>query len=113
MLGSTYAFVAAMRPRLPEVFRNEGMSIEQVIALALTEDHDLQQRLWSFEPSKPSSTLFLGIHGDRGSRHAAGAPSLLFERYPITSLVVARQKWEPDAGPVVPRMTLACENDAA
>ena len=38
--------IANVSPKLLEVFRDDGMSIEQVIALALTDDHDLQERLW-------------------------------------------------------------------
>ncbi|BBQ03480.1 chromosome partitioning protein ParB (plasmid) [Burkholderia sp. SFA1] len=42
--------IANVSPRLLDVFRDDGMSIEQVIALALTDDHDLQERLWFDAP---------------------------------------------------------------
>ncbi|WP_244158591.1 ParB/RepB/Spo0J family partition protein [Caballeronia fortuita] len=42
--------IANVSTRLLDVFRNDGMSIEQVIALALTDDHDLQERLWFDAP---------------------------------------------------------------
>ncbi|WP_250495337.1 ParB/RepB/Spo0J family partition protein [Caballeronia sp. GAWG1-1] len=38
--------IANVSPKLLDVFRDDGMSIEQVVALALTDDHDLQERLW-------------------------------------------------------------------
>jgi ParB family transcriptional regulator, chromosome partitioning protein len=37
--------IANVSPRLLDVFRDDGMSIEQVIALALSDDHELQERL--------------------------------------------------------------------
>jgi ParB family chromosome partitioning protein len=33
-------------PRLIEVFRDDGMTLEQIRTLALTDDHELQERLW-------------------------------------------------------------------
>jgi ParB family chromosome partitioning protein len=42
--------IANVSPRLLDVFRGDGMSIEQVIALALTDDHELQERLWFDAP---------------------------------------------------------------
>ncbi|KNH09913.1 putative plasmid stabilization protein [Candidatus Burkholderia brachyanthoides] len=42
--------IANVSPRLLDVFRDDDMSIEQVIALALTDDHDLQEQLWFDAP---------------------------------------------------------------
>ncbi|MDR5832552.1 ParB/RepB/Spo0J family partition protein [Caballeronia sp. LP006] len=44
--------IANVSPRLLDVFRDDGMSIEQVIALALTDDLELQERLW-FDAPQP------------------------------------------------------------
>lgn len=38
--------LASVSPKLMEVFRDDGMKYEQVCALALTDDHELQERLW-------------------------------------------------------------------
>lgn len=39
--------LANVSPKLLDLFRNDEMKIEHVIALALTEDHDLQERVWA------------------------------------------------------------------
>ncbi|KGX18364.1 ParB/RepB/Spo0J family partition protein [Burkholderia pseudomallei] len=44
--------LANVSPKLLDVFRDDGMSYEQVIALALTDDHALQEHLW-FEAAQP------------------------------------------------------------
>ena len=38
--------LANVSPRLLDVFREDGMSFEQISTLALTDDHALQERLW-------------------------------------------------------------------
>jgi ParB family transcriptional regulator, chromosome partitioning protein len=38
--------IANVSPKLLDVYRNDGMSTEQVNALALTDDHATQERLW-------------------------------------------------------------------
>ncbi|MDR5785241.1 ParB/RepB/Spo0J family partition protein [Caballeronia sp. LP003] len=38
--------IANVSPKLLDVFRDDGMTIEQVVALALTDDHGLQESLW-------------------------------------------------------------------
>jgi ParB family chromosome partitioning protein len=38
--------IANVSPKLLDVYRDDGMTTDQVIALALTDDHDLQERLW-------------------------------------------------------------------
>jgi ParB family chromosome partitioning protein len=44
--------IANVSPKLLDVFRDDGMSIEQVIGLALTDDQGLQERLW-FNAAQP------------------------------------------------------------
>ncbi|WP_242665845.1 ParB/RepB/Spo0J family partition protein [Paraburkholderia ginsengiterrae] len=39
--------LANVSPNLLNLFRNDEMNIDQVTALALADDHDLQQRVWS------------------------------------------------------------------
>ncbi|WP_323123730.1 ParB/RepB/Spo0J family partition protein, partial [Burkholderia alba] len=38
--------LASVSPKLLDLFRDDGMKYEQVCALALTDDHDMQERLW-------------------------------------------------------------------
>ncbi|WP_181309409.1 ParB/RepB/Spo0J family partition protein [Paraburkholderia sp. BL18I3N2] len=38
--------LANVSPKLLDLFRNDKMNIEQVTALALADDHDLQERVW-------------------------------------------------------------------
>ncbi|MFM0090789.1 chromosome partitioning protein ParB, partial [Paraburkholderia sediminicola] len=38
--------LANVSPRLIDVFRDDGMTLEQIRTLALTDDHELQERLW-------------------------------------------------------------------
>ncbi|CAB3804591.1 ParB/RepB/Spo0J family partition protein [Paraburkholderia fynbosensis] len=38
--------LANVSPKLLDLFRNDEMNIEQVTALALADDHDLQERVW-------------------------------------------------------------------
>lgn len=38
--------LANVSPRLIDVFRDDGMTLEQIRTLALTDDHELQQHLW-------------------------------------------------------------------
>ncbi|SMG61589.1 ParB/RepB/Spo0J family partition protein [Paraburkholderia susongensis] len=38
--------LANVSPKLLDVFRDDGMTMEQITALALTDVHDLQERLW-------------------------------------------------------------------
>jgi ParB family chromosome partitioning protein len=38
--------IANVSPKLLDVYRNDGMSTEQVNALALSDDHAMQERLW-------------------------------------------------------------------
>lgn len=38
--------IANVSPKLLDVYRDDGMTTDQVITLALTDDHDLQERLW-------------------------------------------------------------------
>jgi ParB family transcriptional regulator, chromosome partitioning protein len=38
--------IANVSPKLLDVYRDDGMTTDQVIALALTDDHGLQERLW-------------------------------------------------------------------
>src|SRR5260370_37024556 len=39
--------LANVSPKLLDLFRNDKMRIEQVMALALADDHDLQERVWA------------------------------------------------------------------
>ena len=39
--------LANVSPKLLDLFRNDEMKIEPVTALALADDHDLQERVWS------------------------------------------------------------------
>lgn len=42
--------LASVSPKLLEVFREDGMTYEQAAALALTDDHALQEQLWFDAP---------------------------------------------------------------
>jgi len=44
--------IAKVSPKLLDVYRNDGMSTEQANALALSDDHAVQERLW-FDAAQP------------------------------------------------------------
>ncbi len=39
--------LAAASPKLFELYRNDGMTLEQLMALCLTDDHALQEKVWN------------------------------------------------------------------
>lgn len=41
-----YLKLANVSPALFQLYAEDGMSFDQIAALALTEDHELQERLW-------------------------------------------------------------------